>query len=197
MKKHVKLGVVLLAAGRSERYGSNKLLASWRGRPMVCCAIDGALRLDAARVAVVTGNDEIVRIAQAYGCQVIRNDVPQLGQAHSIALGVRAMQGMNAVLLMVCDRPLLTGASLLKLVDAYACSQYGMACLCDDTHRGNPALFSAKYFDQLLALSGDCGAKSILRRHEDDLLVVSCISRHELSDADTPQALARIGNDEL
>lgn len=195
MKADMKLGVVLLAAGRSERFGSNKLLAPWRGRPLVCCALDAADQVDADRVCVVTGCDKIARLAQAYGFEVICNDAPQLGQAHSIVLGVRVMQGMDAVLLMVCDQPLLTGASLQKLVDAYVRSECGMACLCDDTHRGNPTMFSSRYFDELLALSGDCGAKAILRLHEDDLLVVLCIGVHELSDADTPYALACIENE--
>ena len=55
-----------------------------------------------------------------------------------------------------------------------------------------PAIFSAAYYAELSALSGDRGAKGILRAHEDDLLVVSCLCPHELADADTPEALAEI-----
>ena len=50
-------------------------------------------------------------------------------------------------------------------------------------------MFARKYFPALLALEGDKGAKGILRAHEDDLLVVSCLHKHELFDADTPQAM--------
>ena len=188
----MKLGVVLLAAGKSERFGTNKLLAGFRGRPMVCCALEAAISLKAARTAVVSGCGEVSRLAEEPGCEVIVNDAPQLGQSHSIRLGVRAMQDMDAVLLMVCDQPSLTAASLERLVQRFACSGKSIACLRDGTHMGNPALFSRRYFGELLALQGDRGAKGVLRAHEDDLLVVDTVGPDELADADTPDMLAAL-----
>lgn len=189
MKPDMKLGVVLLAAGRSSRFGENKLLASFDGRPMVCRAMDAAKAVQASRTAVVTGNVDIARLAQDYGYDVIENHEPELGQAHSIHLGVTAMRDMDAVLLMVCDQPRLSGVSLAQLLEAFWESGKGIACLCDQSHMGNPAVFSQKYYPALLALSGDRGAKGILRAHEDDLLVVPARDENELSDADTPEAL--------
>lgn len=188
----MKLGVVLLAAGKSERFGTNKLLAGFRGRPMVCCALEAAISLKAARTAVVSGCGEVSRLAEEPGCEVIVNDAPQLGQSHSIRLGVRAMQDMDAVLLMVCDQPSLTAASLERLVQRFACSEKSIACLRDGTHMGNPALFSRRYFGELLALQGDRGAKGVLRAHEGDLLVVDTVGPDELADADTPDMLAAL-----
>ena len=185
----MKLGVVLLAAGRSARFGTNKLLADFCGRPMVCCALEAATALQAARIVVVTGSAEIARWADGYGCGVMVNDAPQLGQSHSIRMGVRAMREMDAVLLMVCDQPRLTGASLERLVQRFAGSEQGIACLRDATHLGNPAVFSRRYFGELLALEGDRGAKGVLRAHEDDLLIVETVGPDELADADTPDML--------
>ena len=185
----MKLGVVLLAAGKSTRFGANKLLAGFCGRPMVCYSLEAAVALKPARTAVVTGCGEVLRLAEGYGCEVIVNDAPQLGQSHSIRLGVCAMQDMDAVLLMVCDQPHLTGASLERLAQRYACSQQGIACLRDSTHSGNPAIFSRRHFAELLALEGDRGAKGVLRAHEGDLLVVETIRPDELADADTPDTL--------
>ena len=185
----MKLGVVLLAAGKSTRFGANKLLAGFCGRPMVCYSLEAAAALKPARTAVVTGCGEVARLAERYGCEVIVNDAPQMGQSHSICLGVRAMHDMDAVLLMVCDQPRLTGASLERLVQDFMRSEKGIACLRDGTHQGNPAVFSRRYFDALLALEGDRGAKGILRAHEDDLLVVDTVGPDELADADTPDTL--------
>ena len=186
----MKIGIVLLAAGKSERFGSNKLLADFAGKPMICRALETMHALEAARKCVVAGSEEIAALAGAYGFDVIINREPELGQAHSIALGVGAMREMDAVLLMVADQPLLRAASLEGLVSAFAASGRGIACLRDRTHRGNPAVFAARYMPKLLAISGDRGAKGILRAHEDDLLVVDCLGGDELSDADTPQTLA-------
>ena len=189
MNQMMKLGVVLLAAGRSERFGSNKLLADFRGRPMVCCVLEALRAVPAEKICVVIGSDQVAMLVREYGCSVIRNNTPQLGQAHSICLGVLAMQDMDAVLLMAGDQPKITGESLASLVSAFCASSKGIACLRDETHMGNPAVFSKAYFPQLLALSGDRGAKGILRANEDDLLVVSCVHQGELADADTPQEL--------
>lgn len=188
----MKLGVILLAAGQSKRFGANKLLSTVGGRPMVCCALESACALRAARVAAVTGCEEIARLAASYGCEVIANDAPQLGQSHSIRLGVSAMLDMDAVLLMVCDQPRLTAASLERLAQRFSCAGKGVACLKDATHRGNPAVFARRTFDELLALEGDRGAKGVLRAHENDLLVVETLLPDELSDADTPEMLAQI-----
>lgn len=188
----MKLGVVLLAAGKSTRFGANKLLAGFCGRPMVCYSLEAAAALKPARTAVVTGCGEVARLAEGYGFEVIANNAPQLGQSHSICLGVRAMQDMDAVLLMVCDQPRLTGASLARLVERFACSGKSVACLRDGTHMGNPAVFARQCFDELLALQGDRGAKGVLRAHEDDLLVVDTVGLDELADADTPDVLAAL-----
>lgn len=186
----MKLGVVLLAAGKSTRFGANKLLAGFCGRPMICCALEAAAALKATRTAVVTGCGEVARLAEGCGCEVIANDAPQLGQSHSIRLGVQAMREMDAVLLMVCDQPRLTGASLARLVQRFARSGKAVACLRDGTHMGNPAIFARQCFDELLTLQGDRGAKGVLRAHEDDLLVVDTLGPDELADADTPEMLA-------
>lgn len=190
MKEQIKLGAVLLAAGKSERFGSNKLLASFGGRPLILRALEAVKAVSAHKVCVVTGSEAVAELAQDYGFEAIRNPDAHLGQSHSIHLGIEAMQAMDAVLLMVCDQPRLTGTSLTRLADVFCASAKGIACLKDETHMGNPAVFSKAYFPDLLAISGDRGAKGILKAHVDDLSVVSCLHERELMDADTPQALA-------
>lgn len=187
-----RLGVVLLAAGRSERFGANKLLADFRGKPMICRALEALSALTACRKCVVAGSERIAVLAQEYGFDVIYNHEPELGQSHSIRLGVGAMQDLDAVLLMAADQPSLTGQSLVRLSKAFCACEKGIACLCDETHMGNPAVFSKAYFPQLLRLEGDRGAKAILRSNPDALLIVSCVYRGELADADTPDALKEI-----
>jgi len=188
----MRLGAVLLAAGKGTRFGANKLLAGYRGRPMICAALDAMRQSSAARMAVVVSCGETAELVKAYGYEVIWNDSPEAGQSHSVALGVGSMRDMDAVLLLAADQPRLTGESLAHLIAQFLQSGKGLACLCDETHRGNPAVFSAAYYKELLTLSGDRGAKGILRAHEDDLLVVDCLYPRELADADTPQALAAL-----
>ena len=67
----MRLGAVLLAAGRGERFGANKLLAGYRGRPMLCAALDALRQCGAARMAAVVSCDEAARLARESGCEVI------------------------------------------------------------------------------------------------------------------------------
>ncbi len=188
----MKLGVVLLAAGESRRFGADKLLSPFGGRPMVCRALDLIGGLSAQETVVVARSEAVMHLAQARGYGVVRNDAPQLGQAHSIHLGLDALRDVDAALLLVGDQPRLTAASLRALLDAFARGGKGIACLQDETHRGNPAVFSRRYFQALHAITGDRGARGVLRAHEDDLLVVPCLYPGELTDADTPEALAAL-----
>ena len=188
----MRLGAVLLAAGRSLRFGSNKLLHHFDGQPMVCRALDTVRQLDAARRAAVVSCEEVAALAREHGFEVIQNDAPEAGQAESVVLGTKAMMDMDAVLFLAGDQPRLSGTSLCLLVKGFEESGRGIACLEDETHSGNPAVFARAYFPELLSLSGDRGAKGILRKHEDDLLIVRCLHPNELADADTPQALEAI-----
>lgn len=188
----MRLGAVLLAAGRSRRFGrEDKLLADAGGQTMLSRALAVLLEIEADARAAVVSSEEAERIARKAGFDIVLNDAPGAGLSYSIALGARwaRAKGCDALLLAVADQPLLTAQSLAELIDAYR--QHGhLACLADETHRGNPAVFSLAYADELLALRGDCGAKAVLRAHENELTVVRCRLPDELADADEPQALA-------
>lgn len=183
------LGAVLLAAGESRRFGGNKLLADFCGKPLVRHALDALLAAGATRTAVVTGCGAVAELARQAGAQVIENKEPALGQARSVVLGVRAMADMDAVLLLAADMPLITGASLAALARALESGAWRAACLEDGAHWGNPAAFRRCCYPELLALTGDCGGKAVLRAQGDALCVIPCLRPGELRDADTPQAL--------
>ena len=184
-----RLGVVILAAGSSSRFGGNKLLAHFRGRPVIEHALELASACGAVRMAVVAADPDLITLVRSRGIEVIVNDAPSLGQAHSIVLGVSAMEDMEAVLLMAADQPLLTRESMMQLISRYALSEKGLACLSDATHFGNPAVFSRAYFGALKQLKGDRGAKPLLKQHGHDLLIVRCAGDMELFDVDTKEAL--------
>ena len=195
----MRLGAVLLAAGQGRRFAQaqpgagSKLLIPVDGKPLVCYAMDALAALRADQTAVVTGDERIARLARERGFGVVVNDQPERGQGHSIALGADALrEAVDALLLLAADQPRLTADSLGRLVRAYEAGGKGLACLRDETHWGNPAVFSRGYFASLCALDGDRGARRILLSHEDDLLIVPCLHPGELADVDTPQALSAL-----
>lgn len=190
----MRLGAVLLAAGRSRRFGQeDKLLCDMGGQTMLSRAIKTLGALDADAHAAVVSSGETARLAAGASFDVVRNAEPEAGLSRTIALGVlwARARDCDAVLLAVADQPLLTVDSLTALLAAFRRTGR-VACLADESHRGNPAVFPSSCFDELLALCGDCGAKGVLRAHEDELTIVRCRYPCELADADEPQALERL-----
>lgn len=188
----MRLAAVLLAAGQSRRFGEkNKLLAPIGGVPMAARAMDRLVALKADFTFVVVSCEEVARLARERGVRAVRNEQPERGLSGSIVLGVQAAreEEADAVLLMAADQPRLTEASLRALVSGFRRGGCRMACLEDETHWGNPAVFSMDYAPELLELCGDRGAKAVLKRHEANVTRVLCASDGELADADDPQAL--------
>ena len=89
---------------------------------------------------------------------------------------------------MVADQPLLRAGTVRRVVDAWRANPDCIAAAAYNGKRGNPCLFPARFFPELCALEADRGGSSVIRRHEDALLLVEAGER-ELFDCDTKQAL--------
>ena len=184
------LFAVVLAAGSASRFGSSKQLALFAGEPMVRRAVRCAERVCGARTLVVLGKDwqRVHEACAPLRGFLIRNDTHETGMASSIAAGVRAAAGAaDAVLLLLCDQPLVTEDSLHELVHAWDQSRTTIACSAHDDVVGPPAVFPAKYFAELMALEGDRGARGLLDKHAAHVKKIPCATA--AADIDTPDDL--------
>lgn len=184
----MKIGCIVMAAGNARRFGSNKLDARVEGKTLLRRALEAVPASCFAQVAVVTQYPQGMELAREMGFLPVENSRPDLGLSHTIALGMAHMQDMDAVLFQVSDQPLLRRDSVEQLVEVYRSHPDRLVALGHDGVWGNPCLFPASLFPELLALEGDHGGSAVIRRHEDRLLLVEASPR-ELTDVDTPQAL--------
>lgn len=99
------------------------------------------------------------------------------------------MEGMEGVLFAVSDQPWLTPESVARLLSAFRAHPGRICALAAEGRRGNPAVFPADCFPDLLALTGDAGGGQIIRRHPERLLLVEACHPRELSDVDRPEDL--------
>jgi len=185
--------VLLLAAGGSSRLGRPKQLLRWRGRTLLERAIDSAREVVPGRVIVVLGAEaELIRdTINLNAVDTVFNPAWRDGIASSIRLGIRALPASAAaVLIGLCDQPLIDSVHLAALLDAWrnepgriVASQYDLSC-------GVPALFPAAYFDRLETLIGDQGAKPLLIEFDACVLKIPC-ARAEL-DIDTRNDFERL-----
>ena len=191
MKMDQKPGCVVLAAGSASRFGGNKLTATVEGQALIRRALSAVPAEQLSAVAVVTQYPEILDLAREFSFTPVRNDAPEAGVSRSIALGLAALGDCPGALFLVADQPLLRRESVEALVALWQRQPDGVAALGHGGVRGNPCLFPARLFPELLALRGDRGGSAVIRRHEDVLTLLE-VDPRELQDADTPEALERI-----
>ena len=162
-----KIAAIVLAAGRSTRMGAaNKLLADVGGKPMVRHAVEAALASQARPVLVVTGHqaDDVRAALAGLDVAFVANPDFAMGLSSSLKAGIRALpKGVRRS----------AGAAGRHAADR------GGASRCDDRRvrlgagpaivvpmhqgqRGNPVLWPAELFAEMLALEGDVGARSLL-----------------------------------
>jgi len=174
----VTIAAVLLAAGRSTRFGTaDKLAAPLGDRPLGLHAAGTLATLPlAARFVVCRPGPHAWP-----GFERIVNARPEAGLAHSIALGIAAARkgGAEAVLVALADMPFVTAAHLARLLDRHD-GPNTLAASSDGRHRMPPALFGTRWFDALEELTGDRGARALLDKADE---VVA--SPDELRDIDT------------
>jgi molybdenum cofactor cytidylyltransferase len=185
------IAIVILAAGSSSRLGRPKQLVQRGGRSLLRRAAEAALGVGCGPVFVVLGahRDEVVGEVAGLDVHLVENDAWPTGMASSIRAAVGAMMtaeraGIGAMMLMPCDLPGVDAASLSRLVGAFRPGDRPMAAAAYDGTIGTPAIFDRSCFDALQRLSGDEGARRILRASEAD--VVRMAMPEAAYDVDTP-----------
>ena len=177
--------IILMAAGIGRRFGSNKLLAPFHGRPLWEYAWERAVEAKkelGIQVLMVSGYQPLLQAPEVIP---VCNDLPLLGASHTVRLGVKEAEklGMQYAVFMVSDQPMLKTSSLKRLIEAREPGK--IVCLSKDGRAGNPVVFHRDFFPELLALTGDRGGKMVMHRHMDAVKWVEADKVSELTDIDT------------
>ncbi|MGA2556068.1 MAG: nucleotidyltransferase family protein [Verrucomicrobiota bacterium] len=163
--------VIILAAGASTRLGRPKQLLPFRGRSLLRHAAETALASSCRPVVVVLGAfaDRLGRELSGLPVTIAMNPQWQEGISSSIRAGLKALPpertGPDAVLIMLCDQPLVPAQFLDRLLAVHQSSGSGIVAAEYGGQPGVPALFSRDYFAELAALCGSGGAKPIIVKH--------------------------------
>ena len=188
-------GAIILAAGQSSRMGSvNKLLEPVQGKLMMRHAVDAAIESNVSSVIVVTGF-EAERVAEHLSdlpLSIVHNPRYGEGMSTSLQCGIAALPGdVDGVVICLADMPNVSAAHINKLIDAFDPDMDRAVCVSSFAgRRGNPVLWSRFFFAQMQQLSGDEGARRLLREHGDVVYEVDMPSRAVLHDIDTVEALS-------
>ncbi len=196
-----RLEAIVLAAGSGSRFGGRKLLAPFAGHPLIEGALGAALGGPVRSVTLVTGADSeavaeaarqaVTRLGQSARLRIVHAEDHAEGMGASLRTGVGALPAdAEGVFVLLGDMP-RTPAGLLDRLAAALAAGAPAAAPQFQGRRGNPALIGRALFPDLLALTGDRGARAILDRLGPDLAIVEAPDGGVLFDVDRPQDLAR------
>lgn len=184
----MKLGCVVMAAGSSSRFGANKLLAPFQGKPLYQWALAAVPEGVFSAVCVVTGYEPVAALAKEKGFLPVWNDRPEEGVSRTIRLGLQELAHCHGVLFMTADQPLLTRQTVQRLAEVFRETPDAIVAVSAHGKRGNPCLFPQALLPELLALEGDTGGARVIKAHPDRLRLIE-VAAAELADCDTAKAL--------
>jgi len=167
-----------LAAGNSSRLGVPKQTLLYHGKSLIRRIAGEARSARSNPVIVVTGAYSPEVSAELTDCDVhlVYNEHWQKGMGSGIAAGISKLQMMGSnvktVIIAVCDQPYVSAQLFRQLIEKEAETGMGIvACAYSDT-LGTPVLFGRKYFEALLQLNGNEGAKKLLKLYHSDVTTI-------------------------
>ena len=176
--------VILLAAGKARRFGKQKLLEPFRGKPLYRYAFDAAAALQNVQVTVVTRRGLLDTAAAEYGFACVL--VPEnQGVGISVAAGTKAAREGAGLCFCVCDQPGISGALLRDFLEGFAASGKPLGRCAAGTQYGSPTAFAPVFRTALLALTADEGGKALFDGREADTYYHE-VPEEALRDFDTP-----------
>jgi len=179
---------ILLAAGFSRRFGSNKLLHVIDGQPMIAHA-SLALKPCDRIVAIVQKNQALRSVLNGLRVECLENPQPERGIGYSIACAVSATPNSSGWCLLPADMPFVKATTTRQLVDTLR-SGATLAAPVFQQQRGHPVGFGERFFSALTKLDGDIGARSLIAQHQDQLVMLATEDKGAIMDVDSIRDLA-------
>jgi len=203
------VSAVVLAAGMSTRMGRNKLLLTFRDKPLVVHAVDTLLASKAGEIIVVLGyeSEKVWDRLEDYAGQVsnggqrrrlrlVKNPDYRDGLSTSVRTGVQAVSPeAEAIMIYLADQPLLEPGDVDRIIEAFASAK------ADDKmivvpffkeERGNPVILDASLRDSILGIIGDVGCKGVIKRYPEKVYAIEMENDHVVRDVDDAQAYERL-----
>lgn len=196
---------ILLAAGKSQRFGSNKLLHPVTDNtPMLLVSaqklasvLPGSIVVISQELIPYTDQLEQLKRLKEMGLRVVVNEHADRGMGSSIACGVRASEDAPGWLIALADMPYIKTETISLLADKLANGAEIVAPVIGyrgEQRRGHPVGFKQHYKDELLALDDDVGARHVIANHLSELELVPTVDAGVTADVDQVTDIVKAGN---
>ena len=196
-EKGRRIAAIVLAAGRSTRMGAvNKLIAEIGGKPLVRIAAEQALASQASPVIVVTGHEreKVEAALDGLPVRLVHNPDYAVGLGTSVRTGIAAVpQDADGAVVCLGDMPQVDSTLIDKLIAAFD-PERGALVIAPTINgrRGNPVLWSRRFFPDLMQIQGDIGARHLIGNYTEAVVEIPVASEAALIDVDTPESLSAV-----
>lgn len=185
-----KVAAMILAAGASSRMGKPKQLLTVNGQSLIQKSVETALQVPCYPIVVLGANADLIQPEiQDKRITTIVNAQWQKGMGSSIRAGALKLRQVlpeaEAVIIMLCDQPLVTPTLLAELIKAHSISKKPIVASSYEDVFGVPALFHRNFFDKLVELNGDMGARKLIAQYKSQTVSIPFPSGS--IDLDTPE----------
>jgi molybdenum cofactor cytidylyltransferase len=192
-----RVAAVVLAAGRSTRMGAvNKLIAEIGGKPLVRIAAEQALASHASPVIVVTGHERarVEAALQGLPVRLVHNADYADGLGTSLRTGIAAVPAdVDAAIVCLGDMPQVDAKLIDRLIGAFDPERGALVVTPTiDGRRGNPVVWSRRFFRELMSITGDIGARHLIGSYAVAVIEVPVAGEAALTDVDTPESLSAV-----
>ena len=189
------IGIIIMASGEGKRFGSNKLLYPFRGRPLISNILEAA-NLPFLKRIVVTRHREIEALCEKEHIPVLLHDRPY--RNHTVYLGTKYLKSEHGSLFgymyASSDQPLMTSETITSLSLILSAHPAAIVRPAFENTPGNPILFGSKYCDALMTLPDKKGGSFVAKKYPEKTIFLPVADRRELIDIDTPEDLAKLEN---
>jgi molybdenum cofactor cytidylyltransferase len=186
------------AAGTSTRLGRNKLLLSFKGKPLIAHAVDTLLASAVDEITVVLGH-EADQVRAAIGQKRVRfveNRDYHEGLGSSVRAGFAAIPiHTSAIMIYLADQPLLEPGDVNFLICAFGEAgkiNKSIVVPLFRGQRGNPVIVNSSYKASILAIAGETGCRRVIKQNPDQVLTVEMKTDHVVRDIDTMEDYERL-----
>ena len=180
------IGCVIMASGMGKRFGGNKLMADFHGKPMLLRALQASESLKAHRV-VVTRHQDVAELCKALGVSVLLHDMPH--RSDTVRLGLTFLGNVDACLFLPGDQPLLQRSTVDAMVRRWREDSSKILRPFHKDTPGAPTLFPQWAFPELLKLPEGKGGGWVIQQHPEWVKAFPIEDPYQLMDADTPETL--------
>lgn len=183
------IGCVIMASGLGKRFGENKLMADFRGKPLVTYILEATSDIFRKRI-VVTRHESVANLCKEKNIDVILHSMSY--RSDTVRLGLEKLLDTDCCMFCTADQPLLKQETIAALARSAANAPSKIIRPICNNIAGSPVIFPKETYQELLHLPEGKGGGYVIKQHSDLLEYFPIKDSRELEDIDTPEDLLRL-----